>query len=73
MCQQCVDDFEELWPELSNDDRREFLWTCTAFPVGNNTRERLVLLIDRCGKDFAAVLAENDREFWESVELKGGG
>jgi len=67
MCQGCVDAFEELWPELGDEERMTFLWTCTAFPAGDNTRERLVDLVGRCGKDFAAVLRENEREFNEAT------
>jgi hypothetical protein len=62
MCQKCVEAFEELWPELSNEDRMQFLCNCTAFPIGDNTRERLEYFIDKCGKDLAAILKFNDKE-----------
>lgn len=62
MCQACVDAFDELWPELSDDERMVFLWNCTAFPAGNNTRERLEHYIAKCGKDINAVLAQADAD-----------
>lgn len=65
MCQRCVEAFDELWPELSEEDRMYFLWNCTAFPIGNNTRERLEHFLAACGKDFQAILDLNDEEFQE--------
>lgn len=67
MCQGCVDAFDELWPELPNDERMLFLWSCTAFPAGNNTRERLVYYLDKCGKDLQAILTLSDRELTEEM------
>jgi hypothetical protein len=67
MCQRCVDAFEELWPELTEEQRMHFLWNCTAFPVGDNTRERLEHLLGRCGKDFVAVLALSAAEYEAEV------
>lgn len=63
MCQRCVDAFDELWPELTADERMHFLWSCTAYPVGDNTRERLEHFLAVCGKDFGAVLKLNEEEF----------
>lgn len=71
MCQNCVNDFDELWPELNDGERESFMWCCTAFPVGNNTRERLVYLIGKCGKDLAACLQYADKELLEASEFGG--
>lgn len=55
--------FTDLWPELTDEERDEFLWACTAFPVGDNARERLEYFITKCGKDLDAVFRLNEIEF----------
>lgn len=70
MCQQCIDAFDELWPELGDEDKMAFLWNCTAFPVGNNTREQLVHYLEKCGKDLPAIMRLSDQEMTAAMAAR---
>lgn len=61
-------DFNELWPELSEEEALLFCWNCTAFPVGDNVRSQLEYYLEKCGKDLQAMLNLADKELHEIMK-----
>jgi hypothetical protein len=55
MCRECVASARELYPELSENERRELLWEHTSFPFGSpqEVRNQLASLGTRSVHDIA--------------------
>lgn len=67
MCEICVNNIKEIYPELSEEDACDLLMSATSFPFGNpeDIRKRLLYLKENTDGTFGAAMTLNDKEFWQ--------